>query len=219
MNGWIKLHRQIIEWEWFKEHETFKLFMFLLLKANHKEGAWQGVSINRGQILTGRKKLSEATGLSEQSVRTSLKRLKNSGEIEVLPTNKNSLITLVNYDIYQGEDDSPTSDLTNNQPATNQQSTSNQPATNHKQECNNNKNVKKVSRFVKPTREEIVEYIVEKQYFIDPDRFINHYESNGWKVGKNPMKNWKAALSNWNKNNNQSQSSGYQAKPMPSPED
>ena len=51
------------------------------------------------------------------------------------------------------------------------------------------------NRFTKPTILEIAEYIKEKKYSVDPDKFYNYYESNGWKVGKNPMKNWKAALS------------------------
>lgn len=54
---------------------------------------------------------------------------------------------------------------------------------------------KKQAQFVKPTLEEVTQYIVEAGYTVDPNKFFNYYESNGWKVGKNPMKNWKAALS------------------------
>lgn len=53
------------------------------------------------------------------------------------------------------------------------------------------------SRFVKPTLEEVETYISEKGYSVDAERFISYYESNGWKVGRNPMKNWMAAVSNW----------------------
>lgn len=52
-------------------------------------------------------------------------------------------------------------------------------------------------RFVKPTVDEIAAYISEKGYTISAEKFFNYYESNGWKVGKNPMKNWKSAVSNW----------------------
>lgn len=56
--------------------------------------------------------------------------------------------------------------------------------------------------FVKPTIEELENYCKEKELKnIDPEQFINFYESNGWMVGKNKMKNWKAAASNWNKRN------------------
>ena len=57
-------------------------------------------------------------------------------------------------------------------------------------------------KFVKPTVEEIRAYCAEKGYDIDPEAFFAFYESNGWKVGKNPMKNWKMACVTWLKNNN-----------------
>lgn len=49
----------------------------------------------------------------------------------------------------------------------------------------------------KPTAEEIRAYCKEKGYAIDAEHFINYYEANGWRVGKNPMKSWKATLANW----------------------
>jgi len=53
------------------------------------------------------------------------------------------------------------------------------------------------SRFVKPTLEEITAYCRERKNKVDPDKFLSYYESNGWKVGRNPMKDWKAAVRNW----------------------
>ena len=55
-------------------------------------------------------------------------------------------------------------------------------------------------RFVKPELEEIREFCFEKNINIDVDRFFNYYESKGWKVGVSPMKDWKAAVRNWEKN-------------------
>lgn len=59
----------------------------------------------------------------------------------------------------------------------------------------------KTTRFVKPTVEEIETYCKERNNNVDAHKFYNHYESNGWKVGKNPMKDWKAAVRTWEKNN------------------
>jgi len=53
--------------------------------------------------------------------------------------------------------------------------------------------------FKKPTKTEIIDYINEKQLKVDSETFIDHYESNGWKVGKVPMKDWKATLRNWDR--------------------
>ena len=57
--------------------------------------------------------------------------------------------------------------------------------------------IKKATRFVKPTAEEIKSYCEETERQIDADRFLDYYNANGWKVGKNPMKDWKAAVRNW----------------------
>ena len=65
---------------------------------------------------------------------------------------------------------------------------------------NNNSLYKKgSSRFQKPTIEEIRQYCLEKGYNVDAEQFYNFYESKGWVVGKSPMKNWRAAVSTWNK--------------------
>lgn len=58
----------------------------------------------------------------------------------------------------------------------------------------------KHSAFIKPTLEEIKTYCMEKSYTFDPEGFLAYYESNGWKVGKNPMKCWKSACVTFQKN-------------------
>lgn len=55
-------------------------------------------------------------------------------------------------------------------------------------------------RFTPPTRDEVAAYIAEKGYNVDPDHWMAHYESNGWKVGSNPMKDWRAAVRTWARN-------------------
>ena len=117
-NGFIKLHRKLIEWEWFSDSKTFHVFMFLLLDANHTAKKWHGITVKRGQTLTGRIKISEATGISQQSVRTALSNLTSTNEIIIESTNRFSIVTICNYDKYQDTKE-----------PTNQQPTSNQPQT------------------------------------------------------------------------------------------
>ncbi len=125
-NGWIKIHRKIVDWEWFTEPHTFQVFMYLLLTANHEEKQWKGVTVKRGQKIVGRKSLAQTLHISEQSVRTALNHLKSTNEITIKTTSKYSLVTIQNWDKYQ---------QINQQP--NQQLTNNQPTTNHKQEVKN----------------------------------------------------------------------------------
>lgn len=68
-------------------------------------------------------------------------------------------------------------------------------------ELSTNKSTTKVYKFKPPSREEVQSYIDEKGYSVDADRFIDYYTANGWKVGKNPMKDWKATIRNWERNN------------------
>ena len=63
------------------------------------------------------------------------------------------------------------------------------------------KNPVKVKRFKKPSLEELELYCTERQNKVDIQKFFDFYESNGWKVGRNAMKDWKAAVRNWEKNN------------------
>jgi len=132
-DGWIKLHRKLTEWEWFDDHNTFRLFIYLLLTTNHKPKQWKGATIKTGSKLTGINSLSEHTGLSVQQIRTSLKKLKETKEITIVPTNKYSIITITNWKKYQTDGKTPT----NNQQTNNNQSTTNK-------NDNNDKNVKKV---------------------------------------------------------------------------
>lgn len=61
----------------------------------------------------------------------------------------------------------------------------------------------KTTKFIKPTIEEIQAYCLERNNDVDAERFFDYYESNGWKVGRNSMKDWKAAVRTWERGNNQ----------------
>lgn len=67
-------------------------------------------------------------------------------------------------------------------------------------ELEEEKNKDKVKRFIPPTIQEITDYCIERKNNVDPDKFFNHYSSNGWMVGKNKMKEWKAAVRTWEGN-------------------
>ena len=76
----------------------------------------------------------------------------------------------------------------------------------------NEKPVEKSKKFVKPTVEQVRDYCQERQNGVNPEKFVDYYDSNGWKVGKNPMKDWKAAVRTWEKNGYSNASKPEQAK-------
>ena len=100
--GWIMLHRKIADWDWYKDVNTFKLFVHLILFANHTDARWRGIEINRGEMVTSIASLSCSTGLTVRQVRTALNHLQKTGEITVKTTKLFTKITVVNYSLYQG---------------------------------------------------------------------------------------------------------------------
>ena len=90
--GWIKIHRRILDWEWYTKPSTCHLFNHLILKANHKNNNWCGIEIRRGQLITDLRTLAKESGLTFQQVRTALKHLNSTQEITQTSTNKYTLI-------------------------------------------------------------------------------------------------------------------------------
>jgi hypothetical protein len=193
MNGWIRTYRKLKEWQWYKKRDMVHLFIHLLLSANHKDGKWMDQEVKRGQLITGRKQLRKETGISEQSIRTLLNKLISTSEITIKSTNKYSIITICNYDSYQGND---FDDNQQNNQQPNQQLTNNQPTTN--QQLTTNKNVKN-NKNVIPTIEEVKLYCLERKNQVDPIKWFDFYTSKGWMIGKNKMKDWRAAVRTWEK--------------------
>lgn len=69
--------------------------------------------------------------------------------------------------------------------------------------------------FQKPTLEQVREYCKERENKIDPEQWIDHYEANGWMVGKTKMKDWKATVRNWERNNFEAKGKQGYSKPLP----
>jgi TusA-related sulfurtransferase len=145
VEGWIKLHRKMINWEWYKDNNTKILFLHLILTANHSNQKWQGIEIKRGQKLTSAKHLAEETNLTIMQTRTSLKKLKSTHEITIKTTNKNTLITIEKYNDYQINEleNNKQNSIQNNNSITNKQQTNNKQITTNKNDKNdkNDKNI------------------------------------------------------------------------------
>lgn len=187
------------------------VWIYFLLKANYQDGKWHGIDVPRGSLITSIDTICKDTGLSRQSVRTCISKLKSTHEITITSTHKYSVINICKYDKYNIN-----IDFTNTQPNTqpNQQLTQFQHSANtvptllkeDNKDNNNNKETKeeeltyvskKKRTFVPPTVEEVTEYIKEKKLHFDADKFVDFYESKGWYIGKNKMKDWKAACRTW----------------------
>tara|TARA_R110002096_G_scaffold400032_1_gene596536 strand:- start:174 stop:839 length:666 start_codon:yes stop_codon:yes gene_type:complete len=138
--GWVKLHRQLLDWEWYNDVNTSRLFIHLMLKANHKDAKWRGIDIKRGSRLTSIDKLSAETNLSVSKIRTAIKKLISTNDIASKSHSQHTVFTMINYDCYQGDDKQ------NDKPMTNGSQTDDKPiATNKKDKNDNNENNKDLS--------------------------------------------------------------------------
>lgn len=144
--GWIKLYRQLLEKPIWQEStpEQKVILITLLSMANHeeKEWEWQGepYKASPGQFVTSLESIKRkcGKGISLQNVRTALKRFEKYEFLTSKPTNKNRLITIVNWEVYQSKDVDLTKEVTSNSQATHKQLTTNKNYKNDKNEKNNN---------------------------------------------------------------------------------
>lgn len=135
-NGFIILPREILNWRWYTNANTLKLFLHLLLRASYTDREIGGVTVRRGQLIAGREALSRETGLSVQEIRTALNRLKSTNDITIESSRQYSMITVVSYEAFQ----KATNTSTNEQPTFNQRATNEQP---HNKKDNKEKKDKK----------------------------------------------------------------------------
>lgn len=196
------MHRKVIDNPIVcKDSDYFAVWMYLLLNATHKDVQvifnGKKTILHPGQLITGRKKIALKFGLSESKVRRILNELENDQQIDRQISTKNTLITIVNWDIYQNSDQQNDQQVTNKRPTSDQQVTTNK---NEKKEKNdkNEKNIE-LRASAPPTLENVTEYCREcgLEDKVDASRFIDFYSSKGWMVGKNKMKDWKASVRNW----------------------
>lgn len=200
---YIKLSRKILEWEWWEDINTCRLFIYCLLKANWKDGRFKGMVIPKGSFVSSIPKISDETSLTIREIRTAISHLKSTGEVTCKSYTKYTVFTVKNYCEYQQ------SDLQNDRQATDKRHSNDILTTTieeYKEGKNNKKEDTNVSKkkFEPPTVEEVRAYCQERNNSVDPQTFVDFYSSKGWMVGKNHMKDWKAAVRTWEKSSRQS---------------
>lgn len=175
-----------------------RVFLHLLITVNWTDKKWKGQEIKRGSIVSSYEKLATETGLSVMQVRTAIKKLRSTGEITSKSSNKNTVFIVNNYDLYQVGNKQNNEPVTSKEQTDNIQITTTKESKEVKKEKNNN-----IKRFTPPTYEQVSTYCKERKNTVDAERFLDFYESKGWMVGKNKMKDWKAAVRNWERSSKQ----------------
>lgn len=205
MEGWVKLHRKLLESPVFQNEKLLKVFVWCLLKASHTEHTeligLQKVSLHPGQFVYGRHKAAEELKIKESTLYKYIIWLKNEEILNIQSNNKFSVITVVNWDIYQI--DEPKSNSKNSSKVTTKEQQRNTNK-NDKNEKNNNtvlsfsefwdlydkkrgdkaKLEKKYDKISEEDRKKIIAHVKayklaqpDKQFRKDPATYLNN---RGW---------------------------------------
>lgn len=185
VQGWISIHRQLQKhWIWKdKPFSKGQAWIDLIMLANYedKKIPYKGevITCERGTVNLSISVLAERWGWGREKTRNFLRLLEADKMVTVNATKHRTTITIENYTFY------------NNKPAT-------KPTTNRQPiDITNNINNNNIGRFAPPTVKEVAAYCQERGNNISPEAFIDYYSSKGWMIGKNKMKDWKAAVRNW----------------------
>lgn len=200
--GWVKLHRSITEnWLWTrKPFSEGQAWVDLLLMANHAEKkvriGSELITLAPGTVMTSTRQLMERWGWGNTKVQNFIKALENDNMVSKRTSQKQTALIIENYTIYQEVQDT---DKTLTRHSQDTDKTHNKNVKNVKNDNNNNIYIS----FKPPTVEEVRAYCTERNNTVNAETFVSFYESKGWYVGKNKMKDWKAAVRTWEKNNRQ----------------
>ena len=203
-NGFIILHRKILSSPIFENPNDLKIWIWCLLRSNHSNTSVffgdEEIPVKRGQFIFGRFTGSMECNMHPSTFYKILKKLEKAGMISIKSNNKKSLLTVINYEVYQSNA-TPKEQQSNNKVTTEEQQSNTD---------NNDNNVNKennraytASKSQPSDVSQVIAYGTEiSLQQSECEKFFDYYTANGWRVGKNPMKDWKSAVRNWKRNNN-----------------
>jgi hypothetical protein len=193
--GYILIARKLFESDLMnKPHLYIKLWVWMLHKANFKDRD----KLKRGQLFTTIEEMRKVMGYrigyrtvtpTKDEIRSAYEAFTKATMITTAKTTRGMIITICNYEHYQNMKNYEAHNEPHNE------NTAKPTDAPHYTE----RKIKNV-RNIRPTIEDVSLYCRERNNGVDPHQWLNHYTANGWKVGKNPMKDWKAAVRTWEKN-------------------
>lgn len=227
---WIKLHRKLLESAVFSDEWLLKLWIWCLLRAGYKQRQAGTTVIQAGSFATGRFAAADELGVSPSKWYRGINQLSALGMINVSTSRDRTVVSICNWTTYQSDSDVHEQQVNSERTASEQQVNSktgqsqmtftqqvisengiivNSARAASEQQVNSARalleeskevHTRKRAVFVKPTLDEVVAYCRERRNNVDPVAWMAYYESNGWRVGKTGMKNWRAAVITWEKN-------------------
>lgn len=213
MSGWAKVDYEALDkYLHSLDGTAWKVYLALLRYANADGACWPSQAL-----------IADKTGLRERSVRYAIARLGEAGLLETeRQPGKPTVYRITPAPQCRPEDEgaAPSCLIPRHDGAGTPAPPCRQPRHHRAIEQDTRTNYKNKSRrtrakkFVEPSLEEVQAYCRERGNHIDAQRFLDHYESNGWRVGRNAMKDWRAAVRTWERNSVASGEAKKPAEPM-----
>ena len=198
-NGWIKIHRKIQDNFIYTDSQALHLWIHILLECNHtdREYLFNGKKVvtERGSFITGRKRLSEKTGISESKVYRLLKLFKSEHLIEHQKTSKYSIISVVNYNTYQSGEHQNEQQVNNKRTASEQQVNTTKNVKNVKNDNKKDIIIEKFNSVLEENRKFYINKYPGRDHELEFALMAEWIKSNPTKANK--KKDWNLFIQAW----------------------
>lgn len=208
-NGYVKLYRSLLKWEWYDDVNTKVVFLHLLLTVSIEDSKWHGITVKRGSRVSSYPVLAKETGLSVKQLRTAISHLEATGEVARTKYPKYTVFAINNYDAFQSGAGK----------------TAGKGQGKGRVRAGKGQQYKKVKEdkesFSPPTsslscdaaatEEEVEAYASEIGAGCDVAAFYQTMQEQGWRSGGKPVRNWKAVFRAWEAKDKQKRESDRQS--------
>ncbi len=192
--GWVKLYREMLDWEWYDDTIVKIVYLHILLSANWEDANYHGTVIKAGEFKTTVRQIAADLKISIQQVRRALNALKRTNQITTHTTSKYTIISIKDWGNpnYVNKQKSIIS--------TNEEQTDNKQTTNTlfiiKEEKEKEEEKERENKKIIPSLAQVIDYCNSKKYNFDPQRFYSYYTARGWKN----ISDWQALADSWHHN-------------------
>lgn len=196
--GFIKVYRQMTTWRWWGNCYAMAIWLYILMNANWKDGYWHGVQCRRGEFITSKSKIAAELGIDRRTVTRWLNAFESDGQIAVTCTTQYTTITVIKYDIFQGQTLSIAQP--NVQPDVQPDVQRDVQPDVHNRRSKEEKEIKKVRNregLRSPSLPEVERYFKEHGYKAEPFPFWEYYNRREWKDQNGRQLDWILKAGDW----------------------
>ena len=201
-NGYVKIYRSLLKWEWYDDVNTKVVFLHLLLTVSIEDSKWHGITVKRGSRVSSYPVLAKETGLSVKQLRTAISHLEATGEVARTKYPKYTVFAINNYDTFQSGA---------GKTAGKGQQYKKVKEDKEDKESFSPPSSSSLSCTAAATEEEVKAYAAEIGAGCDASAFYRTMQEQGWQSGGKPVQNWKAVFRAWEVKDKQKRESDRQS--------